>query len=67
VKQRDRDRCIHYATRLAVVVQGCMSATCPFRLDGDGSVGTAHICRCGDEAHNLVKALLARMPNSGKG
>ena len=61
---RDRERCMNYAARLAVIVQGCTSATCPFRRRGQKLIGTANICRCGDEARNLVNAISERLPNA---
>ena len=61
MKAGERAKCINYATRLAVLVQGCTSATCPFKVDGAGGIGTANLCRCGQTARDLLDALSERI------
>jgi len=53
-KKEKKDLLVYYTTRLAVKVQGCSSCGCDFNTN---NVGTADICRCAEEAKNLMKMI----------
>lgn len=42
---------------IAKRVEGCTSATCPFRLNGDDSAGTANLCDCAQDLKDLASQL----------
>lgn len=61
--REDRERLIYYASRLAVVLHGCTAGGCPFAKHVRGGIGTANICRCGEDARAIVNAISERIPN----
>lgn len=61
--EREYRKTIWYAARLVVVLHGCSAQGCQLSrgIRGGGMVGTANICRCLEEARNLINAISERV------
>ena len=53
----DREKLIHYAAELTVLLHGCYCQGCPFAKYVRGGIAAAMICNCGEKAKQLVGAI----------